>query len=263
MKQKLVFLDIDGTLIDDGETMHESTAKAIRLAKENGHKLFLCTGREKNIVTKKLFDAGFSDGVFSAGASVICSGREIFHSSFSPQAYDKIIETLLQHKAMIVIETFTDEIFLEKTFQKGHEANKEWLLSLGSIPYSYTPKSLENTDKIVFFSCDCPAEQLSQELGDCCNIVTMSYQDSYGGEIMQPGITKAFGIQKILDFYKMNISDTIGIGDGSNDIEMLQFCATGIAMGNASDKVKTAANMVTDRIECDGLYKAFEKIGLI
>ena len=80
---------------------------------------------------------------------------------------------------------------------------------------------------------------------------------------MQPGITKAFGIQKILDFYKMNISDTIGIGDGSNDIEMLQFCATGIAMGNASDKVKTAANMVTDRIECDGLYKAFEKIGLI
>ena len=50
MKQKLVFLDIDGTLVDKLETIHPSTVKAVELARKNGHRLFISSGRYKSIV---------------------------------------------------------------------------------------------------------------------------------------------------------------------------------------------------------------------
>ena len=57
--------------------------------------------------------------------------------------------------------------------------------------------------------------------------------------------------------------DMIAIGDGFNDITMIEYAGIGIAMGNSSDNVKEKADFVTDRIENDGLYKAFVKLGLI
>ena len=80
---------------------------------------------------------------------------------------------------------------------------------------------------------------------------------------MQKGITKATGIQKVLDFYGADVKDAIGIGDGANDIEMLKFCGTGIAMGNADERAKAAADIITDDIDKDGLYNAFKRMGLI
>jgi len=80
---------------------------------------------------------------------------------------------------------------------------------------------------------------------------------------MERGVNKSVGIQKVLEYYGADAADTIAIGDGSNDIEMLDFCALGVAMGNAPDIVKQHADIVTDRIENDGLYKAFEMLELI
>lgn len=264
MNRKFVFLDIDGTLIDDGEVLHKSTAEAIEKAAKNGHKLFLCSGRERNIVSKKLVEAGLSDGVFGAGASVICEGKEIFHSSFSTEVYDRMIDVLTKYDSVITLETFSEEIFLESTMRKGFEHFREWLEELGSVFVQDIPKGLDNVDKVVFFAAGVPVSRIAEEIGGECNIVTMSYQSGgNGGEIMQTGITKATGIQKVLDFYDGDLSDTIGIGDGANDIEMLKLCNTGIAMGNADPRAKAAADIITDHIGDDGLYKAFEMMKLI
>ena len=55
----------------------------------------------------------------------------------------------------------------------------------------------------------------------------------------------------------------MGIGDGENDIGMLQHCAIGIAMGNAADNTKKSADYVTDDIDEDGVYNALKHYGLI
>ena len=264
MNQKFVFLDIDGTIIDTNEVIHNSTAEAIKLAQKNGHKLFLCTGREKHIVTPKLFELGLSNGVFSAGASIICDDKEIYHSSFSPEVYDKMINVLVDHNALIVLEGFNEEILLNDTYKENYTHFKEWLKQLGSVFIDGISHGLNNIDKVVFFASDCSVEQLSKEMGNECNIVTMSYQSGdNGGEIMQTGITKATGIEKILEYYGVDIKDTIGIGDGANDIEMLKFCNTGIAMGNSDKRAKDAADIITDDITDDGLYNAFKRMELI
>ena len=57
--------------------------------------------------------------------------------------------------------------------------------------------------------------------------------------------------------------NALAIGDGNNDIEVLQFCGIGIAMGNANQSVKDAADFVTDDIDNDGWANAMKKVGLI
>ena len=57
--------------------------------------------------------------------------------------------------------------------------------------------------------------------------------------------------------------DAVAIGDGDNDIEMIRYAGTGVAMGNGSPWVKEIADYVTDSIEKDGLWKAFSHLGLL
>jgi hydroxymethylpyrimidine pyrophosphatase-like HAD family hydrolase len=61
----------------------------------------------------------------------------------------------------------------------------------------------------------------------------------------------------------MEQKDTIAFGDGPNDLEMLQYAATGVAMGNGVPEAKEVADMITDRIDCDGIYKAMLELKLI
>ena len=83
------------------------------------------------------------------------------------------------------------------------------------------------------------------------------------GEVMPAGVTKALGISKLLEYAGADRDDSIGIGDGGNDIEMIKYCGTGVAMGNASDALKREADFVTTSIGDNGIANAFERLGLI
>ena len=84
MKQKLIFLDIDGTLLPPGEmTVPASAVEAIRQARANGHKVFLCTGRNLRM-TKPLLAYGFDGFVCSAGGYVGCDGKILVDLPMEP-----------------------------------------------------------------------------------------------------------------------------------------------------------------------------------
>ena len=70
-------------------------------------------------------------------------------------------------------------------------------------------------------------------------------------------------MQKVLDALDATREDTIAFGDGANDIDILHFAGTGVAMGNAQDCARKAADMITDDIREDGLRRAMEQLKLI
>ncbi len=80
---------------------------------------------------------------------------------------------------------------------------------------------------------------------------------------MVPDIHKATAIEFLLAHIGAEKNTTIGIGDGMNDAEMLTYCETGIAMGNAKEELKLLADEVTKSVEEDGLYASFLKHGLL
>ena len=78
-------------------------------------------------------------------------------------------------------------------------------------------------------------------------------------EAMPLGITKATALSRLADILQIEPSEIMAMGDANNDIEMLQFAGLGIAMGNASEHVKSLANDVTSSNEEDGVARAIEK----
>ena len=83
------------------------------------------------------------------------------------------------------------------------------------------------------------------------------------GDLGVQGIDKAHAVAVILEHLGADRADTIAFGDAKVDIPMLEACQIGVAMGNGGPEIKAMADMVTDDVMSDGLYKAFEKLGLI
>jgi hydroxymethylpyrimidine pyrophosphatase-like HAD family hydrolase len=87
--------------------------------------------------------------------------------------------------------------------------------------------------------------------------------DTYFGEMNLAGVDKGSGIRHILEATGASVRDTIGIGDSRNDLEMLEFVGTPVAMGNATEPIKRMAHLITSAVDEDGIYNAFLSLGLL
>ena len=82
-------------------------------------------------------------------------------------------------------------------------------------------------------------------------------------EVVGKGLTKAGGMQHLAELLHFRREDTFAIGDGPNDLAMLQAAGTSILMGNAPERLWSQADYVTAHIMDDGLYKALDHFGLL
>ena len=104
MKQKLIFLDIDGTLLPPGEMLiPQSTVEALHKAHANGHKLFLCTGRNLRM-TQPLLDYGFDGAVCSAGGYVFCGDKVLVDLPMEPQLAQGVRSAMERHGVECTLE---------------------------------------------------------------------------------------------------------------------------------------------------------------
>ena len=83
------------------------------------------------------------------------------------------------------------------------------------------------------------------------------------GDLGLKEIDKAAAVQTLVDYLHADMGDTIAFGDAKVDIPMLECCAYGVAMGSGGEEIKAAADYVTGDVDKDGLYQAFEKLGLL
>ena len=79
-------------------------------------------------------------------------------------------------------------------------------------------------------------------------------------EVLKKGVNKAYGLEKLAQRLNINRNEIAAIGDAANDIEMLHYAGFAIAMGNATEEVKTLSDRVTDTNENNGVIKAIERI---
>ena len=94
-------------------------------------------------------------------------------------------------------------------------------------------------------------------------IKTPLFADRRGADVITKEVSKANGIQALLDYYQKDWSDIVAFGDSMNDYEMLQKAGNGIAMGNAVDNLKEVADYVTKSIEEDGVSDALHHFGYL
>ena len=115
MRKRVVFLDIDGTLTVPGSNVPpESALQAIEKARKNGHLIFLCSGRNYDML-KPLLQYEFDGFVASSGGYIVCNGETIFDCPMTEKQRVKIMDVLRDNGIYCTVEckdgTYTDEGF--------------------------------------------------------------------------------------------------------------------------------------------------------
>jgi Cof subfamily protein (haloacid dehalogenase superfamily) len=277
MTRKAVFLDVDGTLIDDYGRVPESAVLAVREARTNGHLVFLCTGRSMVELTSSVHEVEVDGFVLSSGAYVQVGSEVLKHERLSQaavrhvadffdahgggyffQAYDAVYaspESRDLLRSIVSASVASDPAF--------SEVDHGLLTYVDTITVDADPRAMVMT-KAIFFESVVSVDDLRTEFPEFLIVpASVTVLGTNAGEMTIPGIHKATGIDVVLDRVGIDLADTIAIGDSYNDLEMLEHVAVGIAMGDAPQAVRDVADEVTASTTEDGVHLAFLRHGLI
>lgn len=275
---KIIFLDVDGTLVDYENHIPSSAVEAIRKARRNGHRVYICTGRSKAEVYQELWDIGLDGMIGGNGSYVEDHGQVVMHQLITGEQCRKIVDWLRERNLEFYLESnnglFASEHFEEKALpairkyskRKGQKDTSQ--LTVRTVfPEMIFGGQLYRDDlnKVSFLLSD------YQDYLDAENAFPELQAGTWGGKgeealfgnLGVKNISKAYAIEKLLAYLHADAADTIAFGDAQIDIPMLECCAFGVAMGNGGPKIRAMADYITDDVERDGLKKAFEYLGLI
>lgn len=249
---KAIFFDVDGTLLShDTKKVPQSTKEALKQLKKQNIKTFMATGRHN----LELGDLPMEDLIFDG--YILLNGQ---------------INT--DHEGNLISQQTISKRDTETLVRKFKEKEIAILLIENNQFYlNMIDKSVENAQNAISSPCPQVKEYSGNPISQCCIYATkeqaeefmkdlpdckISQWNPYAYDILSKEGGKTAGIESILKYYGIKKEEIMAFGDGENDIEMLQYAKIGVAMGNAEDEVKEAADYVTDTVNQDGIYKALQ-----
>jgi len=270
---KIIFLDIDGTIRDFDGYIPPSAIEAVRTARENGHKVCISSGRPICQIEPRVMDIGFDGIVSGSGSYVEYQGKCVSHRRFTMLTYLNLCEYLFKRGCIMELQTYRESYIPERCKAEYEALNEHLAKHLGEggtrgIPMPTVIASMmdvRDTEKILYFGSEEANRALLERWGTSLHIVTFGIPGTgrWGGEITPLSINKGEGMKSILRAGGFNLEDVIAVGDSGNDREMLELAAVGVAMGNGTDEIKRLADMATASLREDGLSKAFCRLKLI
>ncbi|HFI0424732.1 TPA: HAD family hydrolase [Streptococcus suis] len=278
--RKIIFLDVDGTLVDYHNRIPESAIRAIRQARENGHLVYVCTGRSRAEMQPELWEIGLDGMIGGNGSYVEHQGQVIMHQLISEEDSRAIVDWLHERGLEFYLES-NNGLFASENFrERARETMKIYAMNKGKTAEEVANQEVDDLMYGMIFDGQLYRDDLNK-----VSFVLDSYQDhldskaafpqlvanTWGGrgemalfgDLGVKDIDKAHAIDVLLEHLGAKKEDTIAFGDAKIDIPMLDYCAIGVAMGNGGAEILAIADMVTDDVEHDGLYNAFEKLGLL
>lgn len=277
MEKKIIFLDIDGTLIDYELNLPDSAKKAIEMAQENGHLIYSCTGCSVAEVEKRNYGIHF-DGFIGGNGCYIQKGNEvILHKTLTLQQCTHFVNWCKSRDLAFRLECDEGMYICDDYEEKSRDARLQYARGKGAdLPDGYiVPMNAcmisngnlyrDNVNKTAFVLKSYQDYLDAKEEFDDMVVGTWGGvgEEALYGDTSPLGVSKQYAVEYLLDYLKVNKKDAIGFGDAKSDIPMFNACGYSIAMGNGGKECKEVANEVTDDVNNDGLYKAFEKLGLI
>lgn len=258
MTKKYIFLDLDGTVIDHktGEPPL-STIEAISQLKNNGHEVFIATGRPPCLffdIDKKL---GVRSYVAANGRIAVYNNKVIFKDPLNKNQVHEFTQIMSNLGFDVGFETM-DDYFVESKLTN----NVDLFSDVFNLYYPDVKKGKYKGEDIYQLILYIERKDLDKAIKAYPHL-HYSVSNKYGVDVNDKAGLKEVGIKAIVEYLNIDVSDCIAIGDGHNDISMLQYVGTGIAMGNAYDELKEHADIVADDISNDGLFKVLKKLKLI
>lgn len=277
--QKAIFMDVDGTLVNDNGIIPESAIVAIQQARQNGHLVFICTGRSKAELFTDILNIGFDGIIGAAGGYIEVEQEVLLHKKVSVEDVQHLVDFFNENGIDFYLES-NGGLFASKNCKNNIRSIIENLLVNNPEAKEEVEKGLQpfhdcliendnllrdDINKISFLGSAIPIEVIQKEFASKFTVIpsTVPLFGENSGELSVPGVHKATAIEKLIEHLKIEKENTFAYGDGINDLEMLEFVQHGIAMGNAKEALKLAADDITDTHNDNGIYNSFKKYGLI
>lgn len=273
---KLIFLDIDGTILSPGKSVSPATLAAIAAARAKGNRVFLSTGRTPTSLPEQIDPADFDGGIFSAGAVVKLGRETLLDRPMSKQLLTQITEALEALDLYYHYETEDGAFACDRPMMPLTEAELARASSevrrVLELFSRFPRKSLADyrgqpVYKVSFRAKTVDqAEALRRSLGESANVVSFANLTGdlpfTSGEINDAAINKGEAMDLLCRRLNCGRSDCVAFGDSMNDLEIIRSAGTGVAMGNAEPGVKAAADLICESCDEDGVAKELKRMGL-
>lgn len=271
MGRKLIVSDVDGTLLNSEKHVSEGTREKILSLIEAGHVFAIATGRMHaagRMVTQELDYDGFLISCNGAVVKHLKTGETLHAVPLPTKAALEIIHLCQETHAYFHLYT-PDVIYAESNMSFA----KRYAEGMASLP-----ESLRFEVRFVADAAEIAADRPIHKIGlwhddpevmrrieahirEMGSLETCkSYETSF--DVMASGVTKASGIEAIRMHYNLAVQDIIAFGDNENDLDMIRYAGHGVAMANATEVLRTAADYVTLSNDEDGIVHALERMGL-
>lgn len=269
MTYKMIALDLDGTLKNSHNEITPKTREALITCQKNGIIVVLASGRPTPGLRH---EAATLELEKYNGVLLSFNGARVYDIKSDRVIYEKVVS-----KAMAdVMYDHAKKYHLACMTYDGNDIVTED----GDDKYVNVEKEINDiqirqvTNFKAAFNHDVNKVLLTGE-PDYLAEIEAEFKAPYEGklsiyrsspfflEVMANGIDKAASLAKLLEAYHMTKDELIAFGDGFNDISMIKYAGLGVAMGNAQEPVKQAANMVTTSNDEDGIYVTLKALGLV
>jgi len=268
LKYKMLVTDMDYTLLNKEKRVSDRNREALRRAMEKGVHMVVATGRiytSARIYAKLL---GLDTPIIASnGALIKDASKTIFRGILSQDTVREMLR--LCHKYGIYCHFFTENTIYSEKLINVSLRYTEWNKYMGEedqVKIRIVDDGEEIIEaaksevlKAVVFDDD---DEKIQKLRDGImetGIVSVSQSMKHNLEVMNKGVTKGNAVRILAQLYGINREEVIAIGDNENDISMIEYAGLGIAMGNAEECLKRAADHDTGDYQEDGVAEAIEK----
>ncbi len=254
---KAVFFDVDGTLLSHKlNDVPQSTRDAIAKLQEKGIMAVVATGRHLVEFAKlPVSSIDFDAYLMLNGQLLLDQDRRAYAGKAIDPKEMEVLVHIFDAKRIPFVLIGENNRYINYVNDTVVRTQKE---TRGTVP-ELGEYHGEKVYQILAFVPD-KQKKLLDDLLDECAIT--SWNDT-GIDIMPKDGGKATGLKTFISENGFDREETMAFGDGENDIEMLKFAGIGVAMGNATDEVKEAADYVTESVDEDGIANALRHFGLI
>ncbi len=259
---KLLALDIDGTLLKTDGTVCDSTLESLERVKKENVLVTISTGRPIQGVYQYIELLNLKAPIITYNGAMIIDSKTnnvIYEQQLNREDAKHIIELGLTYDANLIIWS-DNKLYVNRlndyisSYQKlsGEEAN---VIDDYEIVYN------QGVTKIIWANEPEALTHFQKDIqGKVNGSVTYCTSKSHLLEFFDARVSKAKALEFIGKHLNIEKDEMIAIGDGNNDIDMIKYVGMGVAMENATEKVKSVANYITTSNNDKGIYNALEKL---
>lgn len=258
---KILFLDIDGTILRPDDTIEDSTKQAVAEVKQKGIEVFLATGRPLHEIAHIAEALNIQSFIGYNGAYAIHKGEDIFKAPMKASTVERFVDIAKTNGHELVLYTHEQNIFSDlegsivKKFIDTFHLHKNESYSLDVIHHilGITLINLSENEPALYEKED-HSIHLSQVNVD-------GLRHCY--DVIRDSVNKGIAVQHILELLDIPRESSIAFGDGMNDKEMLSFVGEGFAMGNGHPDLFQYAKHKTTKVTDSGIYNGLKSLGVI